>query len=733
MTADAISFLQSFDPEGRHHLVAINPDTRHVTGKLFEPKAWGEISDWIKANEKNNLYFTVNEPKVDCRDKDGRPASKLNKHHIENIRAVFADVDPDKGKPLEEERARLADLAGKVAAHKSVPASFIIDSGGGVQFFWQLDVKVPAEDHRQWAEEQGRGFAHILGGDAVFNIDRVMRLPGTTNYPDAKKKAAGRKEALARLLVRNTEHTYAPDQLARLVKPAPLEEFEDRSEEIAAVQRALDMSAAHELPIELKQKLATACTNYPLLDQLWRGSETGLIGPDNSGSGFRASLAARLNEIGGFDAQEFAQLLWNWDYAVQGGDPDKKLTARSIARDWVNVGLPRNVDSFFEPLPEPDRDLWEQHAPKEDPVAESVNIRWVDFAEWAGKEPPEREWEVPGWIPRYEVTLLYGDGGIGKTLVAHQYATCAATGRSWLGLPTRKAKVMAFLCEDSEEELHRRQHDINNSLMIEYHELKDTLRISSRKSMDNFLTIWNQHTGEMKRTKVWEALRDEAVRFGAEVIVVDTIADVYSGSEIDRAQVSAFVKSCLGRLAKEINGSVIALGHPSMAGLSSGSGTSGSTAWGNAARSRIYLRYPKGVESGDVRELVGMKLNYGAKGSLLKLRWSSGVFDAFAGTMPQGVGDDLPFADLDTMLVDSVKDALSQLEVQPLTMNEKKVNYAPRVLRFSDKALEDFTEAEIARGLEMIGFKPELWFDKWKKQNAAATEKAAAELDDFWG
>lgn len=48
------------------------------------------------------------------------------------------------------------------------------------------------------------------------------------------------------------------------------------------------------------------------------------------------------------------------------------------------------------------------------------------------------------------------------------------------------------------------------------------------------------------------------------VVIVDTIADTYGGNEIDRAQVNAFVKSCLGRLAQAIGGTVIALGHPSM-------------------------------------------------------------------------------------------------------------------------------------------------------------------------
>lgn len=263
-------------------------------------------------------------------------------------------------------------------------------------------------------------------------------------------------------------------------------------------------------------------------------------------------------------------------------------------------------------------------------------IKWINPIEWSGVDPKPREWEVEGWIPRNEVTLLYGDGGIGKTLLTHQYATCAAAGVDWLGQSTRRAKVMCFFCEDSEEELHRRQIEINRHLGLEMAATADSLRIACRRYMDNLMALW-ERSGAMQRTAVWAQLVGDAKAFGADVIVLDTLADIYAGDEVNRAQVTAFVKSCLGRLAQEIGGSVIVLGHPSLSGKSSGSGTSGSTAWSNAVRSRLYLRFPKGTEKGNVRELEGMKMNYGPKGGLLKLRWKSGAFEAVASNMAPSV------------------------------------------------------------------------------------------------
>ena len=260
-------------------------------------------------------------------------------------------------------------------------------------------------------------------------------------------------------------------------------------------------------------------------------------------------------------------------------------------------------------------------------------LKWIDPTAWEGKAIPEREWEVNNWIPRYEVTLLYGDGGTGKTLLMHLYSTCAATSRDWLGQKTRPARVMCFFCEDGEDELQRRQKDINAALGISFIDLSN-LRLLSRKYADNLLALWEQNTGAMKLQAVWEQLRDDALDFKADVIVIDTLADTYGGNELARAQVNSFVKSCLGRLAQEIGGSVIALGHPSLAGKASGQGTSGSTAWSNAVRSRIFLRYPKGTDKGNIRELEGMKLNYGPKGSLLKLQWKRGIFEVLAGSKP---------------------------------------------------------------------------------------------------
>ena len=52
-----------------------------------------------------------------------------------------------------------------------------------------------------------------------------------------------------------------------------------------------------------------------------------------------------------------------------------------------------------------------------------------------GKEIPDRDWLFHDWIPGKRVTLLYGDGGTGKSQIAMQLCVAVASDQPWLNLP----------------------------------------------------------------------------------------------------------------------------------------------------------------------------------------------------------------------------------------------------------------------------------------------------------
>src|SRR5581483_10408400 len=77
--------------------------------------------------------------------------------------------------------------------------------------------------------------------------------------------------------------------------------------------------------------------------------------------------------------------------------------------------------------------------------------------------PRPREWRVDGWVPNRQVTLLYGDGGLGKSLIGMQLQFDSAVGNNWLGLPTTQCRSIGFYCEDEQDELQRRLHEIREA------------------------------------------------------------------------------------------------------------------------------------------------------------------------------------------------------------------------------------------------------------------------------
>lgn len=249
----------------------------------------------------------------------------------------------------------------------------------------------------------------------------------------------------------------------------------------------------------------------------------------------------------------------------------------------------------------------------------------IDPICWQGQEVPERRWRVPGWIPDGVVTSIYADGGVGKTLAAQQLMTSCATGKPWLGLPVEPCRAMGFFCEDSPEELHRRQVAICEHYQIELGDLEN-MRLFSRVGDDNLLMTFDAD-GTGRTTPLFDELVEAAKSFGAQVLVIDTAADVFGGNENIRNQVRQFI-AALTRAARDINGSVVLLAHPSIDGMNKGHGFAGSTAWNNSVRSRLYLTRPPDDENAvdpEERLLTRAKANYAAVGEEVRMRWSDGA------------------------------------------------------------------------------------------------------------
>jgi hypothetical protein len=174
---------------GATTVVAIQPDTGRIEARWLDRSAIDNVTRWAVAKNQAgwNLYFVVNLPTTGL-------AKKPAKSEITVIRAAaFADVDAKNGRSLDQARDVVLTLP---------PPSVIIASGGGFQPIWLLQEPVPITPETvARAEALSSRIAEKVGGDAVQNVDRILRLPFSINHPDEKKRAYGRVACQSGLLL----------------------------------------------------------------------------------------------------------------------------------------------------------------------------------------------------------------------------------------------------------------------------------------------------------------------------------------------------------------------------------------------------------------------------------------------------------------------------------------------------------------------------------------------------
>ena len=256
-------------------------------------------------------------------------------------------------------------------------------------------------------------------------------------------------------------------------------------------------------------------------------------------------------------------------------------------------------------------------------------LKWLDMSNWDNEPTPKREWTVQDRIPARQVTLLSGEGAVGKSIVELQLSAAHVLARDWLGtMPTPGG---AFYCnaEDDEKELHIRLSPMLAHYGAKYSDLiAGGFRMVSLCGDDAVLGAPNRN-GIIEPTRLYRQLYEQAGDLKPKHIGIDTSADVYAGNEIDRSQVRQFI-GLLRRLAIVADGSVVLLSHPSLTGISTGTGLSGSTAWHNSVRSRMYMTSPKPDQGEqpdtDLCELVFKKNNYGPISASVALQYQRGLF-----------------------------------------------------------------------------------------------------------
>jgi len=188
-------------------LTAIIPDGKTITRSF---SSMDEALTFIAAhNSDKNIYYTLNVAKSGL-------TKKPSKSDILEAQWVHADLDPNEDESPEAAKSRYVT---KLNAFKYKP-TLIIDSGNGIQVLWHI-TGVGPERFAQ-VEAVSKWIMEELGSKAgTQNVDRILRLPGTINHPNAVKLRAGRVACMSLCLTYNELVSYDLDDFELPVVESP--------------------------------------------------------------------------------------------------------------------------------------------------------------------------------------------------------------------------------------------------------------------------------------------------------------------------------------------------------------------------------------------------------------------------------------------------------------------------------------------------------------------------------
>lgn len=249
------------------------------------------------------------------------------------------------------------------------------------------------------------------------------------------------------------------------------------------------------------------------------------------------------------------------------------------------------------------------------------SLPMVDLRDWEDRSPPDREFVWGNWFPLKQVTLLTGQGGVGKSMLGLMLMVCIALGIPFLGMETRKMKVLFATAEDDRDELWRRLAAICDWLGVSIADLRDRLFLVSLYGETDTALATYDDDGQLVRTERWEGLRQAILGNQIQVFALDNVTDLYAGDIIDLHQVAQFINLLTG-LAIDVGGACLLFHHPNK----DGNDWLGSMAWHNKVRSRWLLAAGDKDGDPDLRKLTNPKANYGPSGGEIVVRWFKGAF-----------------------------------------------------------------------------------------------------------
>ena len=289
-------------------------------------------------------------------------------------------------------------------------------------------------------------------------------------------------------------------------------------------------------------------------------------------------------------------------------------------------------------------------------------------------EPSEpTEFLFGGRIPRGTTSLFGAHGGVGKSTIALMLCVAVATGQSLFGdAPTAPTSAVFVSLEDGAQVIRHRLGAICRWMKVNPRNLAGKLHIVDGTENPELFMVDNRN-GRGTPTHAYSELRGLVRETGAGLVVIDNASDAFGGDEIVRRQVRAFIRS-LNVVAKESDAAVVLLAHVNKTSARNGSGFggdsegySGSTAWHNTTRSRLFLSRDKN----EILTLEHQKNNLGRRQEPVKLTWPENGFPELAGHVAE-----VDYSELDEAAEARQQDEHAAVVLRMLAEFESRKQYA---------------------------------------------------------
>jgi hypothetical protein len=421
----AVDFLQWLKPPP-WILIAIPLDGPIVAHSATTPE---EVQKFIGAHDgKDNLYYTVNSTAA--------MNKKPKKEDITSVEYLLGDLDSADNETAEDAKARyLNQLNGSFEPKPSAT----IDSGNGIQCLWKLSTSIQLGKDREATvadvEARSKALMERLGSKAgTQNIDRIMRLPGTTNIPTTAKLKRGRVPCPTRALAFNGS-SYPLDAFAtpHVDDDHPQQEKEHKQKQEDHPEDKLQRIIRLGENGEFKGNRSDAVW-FVVQEMLRRGYPQDIIIP---------TILYSKNKIS--------------EHVREQKDP-AEYALRQVIKAKAELG--------------------ERPPPIISNVADDV-------------EPSPREWLLGNIFCREFLSSLFGDGGVGKTALRYAQYMSLALGRSLTGEHVfQRCRVLIISLEDGDKELRRRLWALRRHYDIKPQDLDGWLfRWSPRGDDSRLITV----------------------------------------------------------------------------------------------------------------------------------------------------------------------------------------------------------------------------------------------------